>query len=423
MKIDVKKLIPFSPLERMIAWRYLRPRRKEGFISVISGFSFLGIALGVATLIIVMSVMNGFRQELMTRILGFNSHLVAVGVTGRIPDFDQIAKKLESVPGVIEAVPVINGQVMATFGRSATGAYVKGIRAADLKAQSLITNKIVRGSLDNFKGEDVVMIGRRMSVSLGVDVGQRIRLISPEGTTTPFGTMPRTRTYRVAAIFSVGMSEYDSLFVFMPLKAAQIFFRKKGVVGSIEMRVENPDKVESVAQALVPLKIPNVRYQTWQDRHATFFSALRVERNVMFLILTLIIVVAAFNIISSLIMLVKDKTQAVAILRTMGATRSTIMRIFFMSGASIGFFGTLFGVGLGVAIADNIDSLKKWLEEMTGNSYFPAEIYFLSRLPAIINPMEVLQVAAMGLGLSFLATLYPSWRAARLDPVEALRYE
>jgi len=418
-----KRLFLFSPIERMIAWRYLRPRRKEGFISVISGFSFLGIALGVATLIIVMSVMNGFRQELMTRILGFNSHLVAVGVTGRIPDYDAVAKKLSAVPGVIEAVPVINGQVMATFGRSASGAYVKGIRPMDLRNQALIANRLARGKIEDFKGDDVILIGQRMAVSLGVDVGQRIRLISPEGTTTPFGTMPRTKTFRVAGIFNVGMSEYDSLFVFMPLEAAQVFFRKQDVVGSIEMRVIDPDKVERVAQAMVPLRIPNVRYQTWEDRHATFFSALKVERNVMFLILTLIILVAAFNIISSLIMLVKDKTPAIAILRTMGATRGTIMRIFFMSGASIGFFGTFFGVALGVLIADNIDAIKKWLETLTGNSYFPAEIYFLSRLPAIIDPMEVVQVAAMGLGLSFLATLYPSWRAARLDPVEALRYE
>lgn len=425
---------PFSAFERMIAWRYLRPGRKEGFISVIAAFSFLGIALGVATLIIVMSVMNGFRHELLSRVLGFNGHVFVLGVGGKVGNYDPITNRIAKLPGVISAQPVVDGQVLAAANEQQSGAFVRGIRKKDLdrlltpsKASGAPNRNrdslLSTGSTKAFVGRTIV-VGYRMAIRLNIRVGDSIRLISPQGPPNPLGApLPRIGTFKVIGTFDFGMSEYDRGYVFMPLKTAQIFFLHKGTVSNIEVRVVNPTQSEAVAQRVVNLRLRNVRVRTWQEVHSTFVGALKVERNVMFLILTLIIVVAAFNIISSLIMLVKDKTQAIAILRTMGATRSSIMRIFFLSGASIGIFGTLIGAALGLAVTDNIADIKEWLEEAIGNKLFPSEVYFLSRLPAIIDWAEVGQVVGMGLGLSFLATIYPSWRAARLDPVEALRYE
>ncbi len=423
---------PFSPFERMIAWRYLRPGRKEGFISVIAGFSFLGIALGVATLIIVMSVMNGFRHELLSRVLGFNGHVFVLGVGGKVPNYDRITKQIRRLPGVFSAQPVVDGQVLAAAKNQQSGAFVRGIRKADLMRlldppktgkAAAGGSRLSTGSVKDFRGKTVV-IGYRMAIRLNIRVGESVRLISPQGPPNPLGApLPRIGTFRVIGTFNFGMSEYDRGYVFMPLGMAQIFFLHKKTVSNIEVRVVRPEKAEVVAQRIVDLRLPNVRIRTWQEVHSTFVGALKVERNVMFLILTLIIVVAAFNIISSLIMLVKDKTQAIAILRTMGATRSSIMRIFFLSGASIGIFGTLIGALLGLVFTDNIADIKEWLEGVLESKLFPSEVYFLSRLPAIIDWAEVGQVIGMGLVLSFLATIYPSWKAARLDPVEALRYE
>ena len=425
---------PFAAFERMIAWRYLRPGRKEGFISVIAAFSFLGIALGVATLIIVMSVMNGFRHELLSRVLGFNGHVFVLGVGGRVADFDATTKRIAKLPDVISAQPVIDGQVLAAANNQQSGAFIRGIRKADL--ERLLTPSKARGapnrnrdtlmstgSTKEFTGRTII-IGYRMAIRLNIRVGNSIRLISPQGPPNPLGApLPRIGTFKVIGTFDFGMSEYDRGYVFMPLKTAQVFFLHRNTVSNIEVRVAKPTEAETVAQHIVNLRLRNVRVRTWQEVHSTFVGALKVERNVMFLILTLIIVVAAFNIVSSLIMLVKDKTQAIAILRTMGATRGSIMRIFFLSGASIGIFGTLIGAALGLVITDNIGDIKEWLEEAIGSKLFPSDVYFLSRLPAIIDWTEVGQVVGMGLGLSFLATIYPSWRAARLDPVEALRYE
>ncbi len=411
----------FSAFEWMVAMRYLRARRQEGFISVIAWFSLLGIALGVATLIIVMSVMNGFRQELLTRILGLNGHLSVYGQTNTLKNYDPMAESLRRIPGVVSVTPLIEGQVMATARGVARGAVTRGIRPADLAARPMVADNIVSGDLSDFTGNSIV-IGSRLAAKLGVGVGGEVTLISPKGRATAFGTVPRMRSYKIAATFEVGMYEYDSSFIFMPLKTAQVYFRLPGAVNNLEVFVGDPDKAKAVGD-LILKKIGRGRVHDWRQANSSFFNAIQVERNVMFLILTLIILVAAFNIISSMIMLVKDKGRDIAILRTMGATRGMIMRIFFLSGASVGVIGTLAGLGLGIAFADNIEPIRQWIQGLTGNDLFAAEIYFLSQLPAVIDPDEVLAVVLMGLGLSILATLYPSWRAARIDPAEALRYE
>jgi lipoprotein-releasing system permease protein len=414
----------FDAFERMMAMRYLRARRQEGFISVIAGFSLLGIGLGVATLIIVMAVMNGFRAELLGRILGLNGHMTVYGQGQPLSDFDRIANGLREVGGVVSASPLIEGQVMATANNVASGALVRGIRAEDLKRRTLIATHIVRGSLDDFAGEDAALIGIRMVQKFGLAVGDRVTLISPQGNATAFGTVPRLRAYRVAAVFDVGMFEYDSSFVYLPLEAAQVFFRyTPEQVTGVEVMVREPERIWEVRRAIQQAVGPSVRLFDWQQANSSFFNAVQVERNVMFLILTLIILVAAFNIISSLIMLVKDKSKDIAILRTMGASRGAVMRIFFLAGASVGVIGTVAGFGLGMAFTSNIETIRQWLQALTGTPLFSPEIYFLSRLPAKVDPVEVTEVVLMALGLSFLATIYPAWRAARLDPVEALRYE
>ncbi len=413
----------FSFFEWMVAMRYLRARRQEGFISVIAWFSLMGIALGVATLIIVMAVMNGFRQELLTRILGINGHLSVYGQTNQLRDFDPLAEKLRKVEGVVAVTPLIEGHVMVTARGVAQGAVVRGVRASDLTRRKIIADNIQAGSFDGFKKGGVVIIGSRLAQKLGVGVGDKITLISPKGNATAFGTVPRMRAYPVGATFKIGMYEYDSNFIFMPLPAAQVFFRYPGAVSNLEVFITDPDNAPQVATRLSRTMGGGGRIHDWQQVNASFFNAIQVERNVMFLILTLIILVAAFNIISSLIMLVNDKGKDIAILRTMGATRGQIMRIFFIAGTSIGTIGTMAGFGLGLAFTDNIEVIRQWIQGLTGTELFAAEIYFLSRLPAVVDPTEVAAVVLMGLGLSVLATLYPSWRAARLDPAEALRYE
>lgn len=413
----------FTAFERMVAMRYLRARRQEGFVSVIAGFSLLGIALGVATLIIVMSVMNGFRQELLSRILGVNGHLSVYSTHGPMTDFDSLSYRLLDIPAVMEITPTIEGQVMINTSGRASGAIVRGMRQEDVRAHQIISGNIKAGSLDDYQGEDVVMIGSRMAEAYRLGVGDELTLIAPQGTVTMVGTVPRIKTFDVVAIFEVGMSDYDSSFVYMPLEAAQLFFKLPGAVTSLEVMVEDPDRVDQLRGVIAAKAGMEYRVTDWQQQNSSFFTAIQVERNVMFLILTLIIVVAAFNIISGQIMLVKDKGRDIAILRTMGATRGMVMRIFLLSGAAIGIVGTLAGFILGVLFSDNIESIKQWLEGLSGTELFAAEIYFLSKLPAVIDPWDVTAVVLMALSLSLLASLYPSWRAARLDPVEALRYE
>ena len=407
----------------MIAARYLRARRQEGFVSVIAVFSFLGITLGVATLIIVMAVMNGFRQELLGRVLGLNGHVMVQGLQRQLEDFDTVAGRVRGVDGVVRVTPLVEGQVMATANRASSGALVRGVRPDDLRATEIVATNIVAGSLDTFGQPNQVVVGSRLANKLGLPVGGKITLISPNGTATAFGFVPRLATYTIAATFEVGMYEYDSSFVYLPLDQAQVYFRTGEGVSGLEVILDHPDRSAELRGPLLNAAGQGTRLFDWQQANAQFFNALQVERNVMFLILTLIIIVAAFNIISSLIMLVKDKGRDIAILRTMGATRGTVMRVFFLSGASIGFVGTMVGFIIGIAFCANIDSIRLWLESLTGTTLWSPEIRFLSQIPAEVDPNEVVMVILMGLGLSFLATLYPSWRAARLDPVEALRYE
>lgn len=415
----------FNAFERTVAARYLMSRKSDRFTSVIAGFSLVGIMLGVATLIIVMSVMGGFRQELLGRILGLNGHLgVYAADRGNLRDFDAIAATIRRVPNVVSATPIVEGQVLLTgAGATATGGLARGIRPEDLRARPIIAGNIRAGSLANFEGEDAVAIGTRLAFRLGLSIGDKITLVSPQGRATVIGTIPRLRAYTVAAIFEVGMNEYDSTYVFMPLQAAQIYFQTGDAASQVEVFVADPTRVRAVNRDIRAALNQPVRILDWQDANSSFFAAVQVERNVMFLILTLIIIVAAFNIISSLIMLVKDKGRDIAVLRTMGATRGAILRIFLMCGAWIGVVGTLAGFLVGVVFCLNIESIRQFIQMLSGTELFSAEIYFLTQLPAVLNWSEVMQVVALALSLALLATIYPSWRAAKTDPVEMLRNE
>ncbi|MDE1174076.1 MAG: lipoprotein-releasing ABC transporter permease subunit [Parvibaculaceae bacterium] len=403
--------------------RYLRARRREGFISVIAGFSFLGIMLGVATLIIVMSVMNGFRTELLSRILGLNGHVVVRSQEGFIRNYDTLAASLMKIPGVVSAAPLVDGQAMITVNGLSGGALVRGIRGADLDKLKAVSDHVLMGSLDDFDAREGVAIGSRLAANFHLRVGDQLTLLSPRGPATPFGTAPRVKAFEIVSIFEIGMSEYDSSIVFMPLAAAQKFFGAGTTAASIELMTKNPDEVDAIAPRVADRVGDCCSVQTWQETNQSFFSALQVERNVMFLILTLILLVASLNIISGLIMLVKDKGRDIAVLRTMGASRGSIMRIFFIAGSSIGAVGTLAGFTLGVVFCENIEGIRQFLSALSGTQLFSPEVYFLSHMPAEIDPGEVISVVGMALGLSFVATLYPAWRAASLDPVEALRYE
>ena len=414
---------PFAPFEWMLSLRYLRARRKEGFISVIAGFSFLGIMLGVATLIIVMAVMNGFRHELLDKILGLNGHLLIQPLEKPLTDWAEVAARLDKVSGIRLAAPIVEGQALASSPFNAGGVLVRGIRLQDLEKLPSIANNIKQGSLKGFDGGQGVVIGRRLADQLSLRAGDNITLVAPRGAVTPMGTTPRIKIYKVAAVFEIGMSEYDSAMVFMPLAESQAYFNRAGDVTAIEVYTANPDRVDAYRKAIQDAAGRPIFMIDWRQRNATFFNALQVERNVMFLILTLIVLVAALNIVSGLIMLVKDKGQDIAILRTMGASQGSVMRVFLITGASIGVVGTLVGFLLGVVVCLNIENIRQFLSWLTNTELFSPELYFLSHLPADMDTAETSAVVIMALVLSFLATLYPSWRAARLDPVEALRYE
>jgi lipoprotein-releasing system permease protein len=414
---------PFAPFEWMMSLRYLRARRKEGFISVNAGFSFLGIMLGVATLIIVMAVMNGFRKELLDKILGLNGHLLIQPLESPLTDWQQVAERVSGVNGIILAAPIVEGQALASSPFNAAGVLVRGVRGGDLEKLRSISGNIKQGTLEGFDEGQGVAIGRRLADQLSLRSGDSVTLVAPRGAVTPMGTTPRIKSYKIAAVFEIGMSEYDAAFVFMPLPEAQAYFNRAGDVTAIEVYTESPDRIDRYRKAVTEAAERPIFMIDWTQRNATFFNALQVERNVMFLILTIIVIVAAFNITSGLIMLVKDKGPDVAILRTMGASQGAILRIFLITGASIGFVGTLVGFLLGTLVCLNVESIRQFISWVTKTELFDPTLYFLSKLPAEMDFGETMAVVVMALALSLLATLYPSWRAARLDPVEALRYE
>ena len=414
-------MVPY--FERFIAFRYLGSKRKEGLISVIAWFSLVGIALGVATLIIVMSVMNGFRTELLTRILGLNGHITVYDRQAPIKDFSQLALRIGEIPSVLYVTPQIQGQAMIMIDGKATGVLIRGLDPLIMQNKSLIKKNIVAGKLKEFGSGADIVIGKRLADRLGVAPGDKVLLISPTSSTTAFGNMPRIKAFKVAAVFNVGMYEYDNTFAYMPLSQAQLFFKSGDAVNALEVEIKNPAKVGELREKLEKILSGNRYALDWKQRNSSFFNALKVERNVMFLILTLIILVAAFNIISSMIMLVYDKTSSIAILRTMGASRAAITRIFFLSGSIVGFVGTAAGLVLGVVFCLNIESIRGLMESLTGTELFSAEIYFLSKLPAEIAWIEVAYVVAMALFLTFIASIYPAWRASRTEPAEVLRGE
>jgi lipoprotein-releasing system permease protein len=417
------KTRPFAPFEWMIAMRYLRPRRKEAFVSVISIISLVGIALGVAALIIVMAVMNGFRHDLLSRILVLQGDVWVQGYYGNITGYNSIAAHLRKLDGVENVVPVVDGEVLATSRGYSNGALVRGISGQDLNSLTLVSKTLSEGALERFRDGNAVIIGARLAQKMRLRTGMDITLVAPRGNVTPFGVTPRVKTYKIVGTFDVGISTYDETFVFMPIEEAQAYFNVGDAANQIIVSLNDPDRAIAMAAPIERIVGPSNQVRTWEDSKSPFFVAVEVERNVMFMILSLIILVAALNIISGLYMLVKNKGADIAILRTMGATRGAIMRVFLISGMTIGTAGTLLGFVVGYFFCRNIDNIKDFLSKLTGVPLFDPTIYFLEHMPARMEMDEVIATVAMALVLSFLATLYPSWRAASLDPVEALRYE
>lgn len=413
----------FSKFERMTAWRYLRAKRKEGFISVITGFAFTGIALGVATLIIVMSVMNGFKAELLNRILGINGHISIVASAGYpFNNYKKAVADIQSIAGIDMVIPLVEKQLLVSSSRGAEGAMVRGINSEDVLKKKVMRDGFARVDTADFQG-DVVVLGYKLAHKLGVKVDDEVTLISPNGKVTAFGSVPRIKSYRVIGTFDMGMFEYDANYIFMPLEAAQKYFGLKDAVSVIDVSLKDEGKLAQMRSMLQRSVSLDAYVYDWKQTNSAFFNAIDVERNVMFLILTLIILVAAFNIITGLIMLVKDKSRDIAVLRTMGATRGMIMRIFVMDGAFIGVVGTAIGVILGLAFCYNIETIRQFLQRLSGKDLFSSEIYFLSQLPAKVDSTEVVVVITVTLVLSFLATIYPAYRASKYNPAEALRYE
>ena len=418
---------PFSAWERSIAIRYLFTKRSHGGVALISVISFAAIALAVAALIITMSIMNGFRSELSAKILGFNGHAYVVGGAITPEERAAMVQRIRAVPGVVQAMPLIESQALAQGPVAVSGAVVRGVSPADLRATPIIARNIKAGSMGGFgvgeDGGDEVLVGQKLAETLGLGVGDPISLISPTGGETVFGGLPPAKSYTVGGIFSVGMSEYDQTFIYMPLAQAQLFFGRGSAVDFIEVRVADPDKAPAMKPALAAAAGPGAVVSDWTTRNSAYFGALQVERNVMRMIFMFIVALAALNIISGLVMLVKNKGRDIAILRTMGAGRGAILRIFFMAGASIGLAGTLAGLIFGLVFCLNIGAIQTFIEWITGVQIFNSDIYFLAHVPAKVDWTEVAGVSIWALAASFLFTLLPAWRASRLDPVDALRYE
>lgn len=416
----------FSRLERKIAFRYLAARRR-GFGSVISWVSLVGITLGVATLIVVMSVMGGFHDTLLSRIVGMNGHVVVYHQDGAISDYDFLVDKMRQnkvvsarVTGI---VPIAEGQVMATANGNNAGAMIRGIRMKDLAEKTKNGTRIYGTPLDQITDGQLVA-GNSLTRSLGVTRGDKVSLVSAAGATpTPFGTMPRIMAFPVMASFFMGMYEYDSGYIFMPLETAQKYLNIGNAVTHIDLFLKNPEDTTAVAESLTRLLPDGFVVRDWRELNRGFVGALQVESNVMFLILMLIVIVAAFNIVSSLVMLVKDKSKDIAVLRTMGVSRRSMMKIFILSGTSIGVIGAFFGTVFGVIIAIYIEPIRKFVQMVTGRDLFPADLYYLSELPSKLVPGQVAGIALIAVALAFMATLYPAWKAASTDPVDVLRNE
>jgi lipoprotein-releasing system permease protein len=415
----------FNAFERKVAGRYLRARRGERFVSVIAIFSLVGIALGVATLIIVMSVMNGFRQELLAQILGLNGDIGVYASGQPLTNYDAISGQIKTIPGVTAAFPIVQGEVLMSGPQGgAVGGIARGITPAGLAQLPTVANHVVAGDLNDLTGNGVIAIGGGLASQFNLGIGSEVQLILPQGKATIIGTIPSIESFKVVAIFQTGMQQYDSSFVFIPLAAAQALFQQPGAATQIQVYVTDPDHDGAIKQSIhdalgnIPANILD-----WRQDNDSFLAAVTVEGNVMFLILTLIILVAAFNVISSLIMMVKDKARDIAILRTMGASSAAILRIFLMCGASVGVLGTLIGFLLGTVFCAYIENIRQFVQKLTGTPLFDPTVYYLEQLPAKLDWHQVSEVILMSFALSLLATLYPSWRAARIDPIEALRRE
>jgi lipoprotein-releasing system permease protein len=419
-----------ASFEWMLAARYLRARRKDGFISLTALLSVIGIMLGVATLIIVMSVMNGFQNTLINQLLGLRGHiLVQTSFGSPMQDYDTLVERLRKVEGVKDARPIVEGQALAVGPSQSAGVMVHGIRPEDLRRHDLARqdaqgrSKVIAGSLDDFKPGDSLVLGSRLANTLGVVPGDLVTLVSPQTTATPFGSAPRMRDYMVVAVFNVGNVLFDSTYVFMPLEDAQTYFREKDSASEIEVVLHNPRALAPAEEKIRAAVGDGFRLLSWENLNEGLVSALKVERNVMFVILVLIILVAAFNIMSSLIMLVKDKGRDIAVLRTIGASRRSIMKVFILCGGLLGISGTVLGFVIGMVLLEFRNGILDWLGRVLNTTFFPPEVYGIDGLPASVEPVEVALVVGIAMVLSLVMTIYPAWRAAKLDPVEALRYE
>lgn len=418
---------PFSAWEIGLAYRYLRAKRKDGGVALISIIAFVGVLLSVLVLICTMAIMNGFRSDLLSRIVGFQSHIYVQGPILNRPERETLVRRLAAIPGVKQVVPKVESQTLILSGRQNQGAIVRGVTPEGLRKTPLVADHLLNGAtLDRFgKGDyggDVIYMGARLAEELDVQAGDQVTLISPSSS-TPFGSTYQQKTYLVGGLFNVGMAEFDMAYVFMPLQQAQLFFGKEGAWDEIDIDVVDPDHLDKIRAQVAELAGKTAMVSDWRDRNRTFFGALQVEHAAMLLILGFIVLIAALNVISGLIMLVKNKGRDVAILRTIGASQGAIMRVFFIAGSSIGVAGTLVGVTLGVLFCTFVGPIQHFLEWLTHTKLFPADVYFLDHVPARMDWGEVLGIVVFSIACSCGATLFPSWRASTIDPVEALRYE
>lgn len=414
----------FNETERTIALRYIKSRRVEGFISVSAWFSLIGIVLGVATLIVVMSVMNGFRTELVERILGINGHLIVYKKNGLlIENYNKIVSQISDTQNVVAVTPYLEGQALAKTKNSISGIIIRGTKWSDLPAKKLLWKSLDKTAINNFKIKQNIILGYRLAQRLNLRVGDYISLISPNVMETAIGVLPIKQNFMVGGFFDVGMYEYDNNFIFIPWEKAEKFLSIKKIAHGIEIFLDNPKTTQNVYDDLISKLDENLTIIDWKKRNSSFMNALDVEKNVMFVILTLIILVATFNIISSMIMLVQTKKSDIALMRTMGASKHFVIRIFMLTGSIIGIIGTIIGAILGTIVSINIETIRNFVSSLFGQELFSPQIYFLSTLPSNINFNEVLIVMGLSISLTLIASMFPAWKASKISPAEALRYE